>query len=117
MDTLQIKSLKVTTHIGVHAWEQKIVQPLLIDIIILGDFSQCQDELANTIDYDALCQRVTHYVESTSFRLIETVAHSVANLIKTEFKPEQLTVSISKPHAIKNASNICVTVTLGLTPL
>lgn len=111
MDTLQIKGLSIMTHIGVHAWEQKILQRLLIDISIPTDFHHCNDNLANTIDYDKLCQQVTQYIESNSFQLIETVAERVADLIKQTFNIPELTISVSKPQAIKNASDIRVTIT------
>ncbi|MCE0724551.1 MULTISPECIES: dihydroneopterin aldolase [Legionella] len=110
MDTLIIKALNVSTKIGVYEWEQRINQQLLIDINIDTDFSSCQEDLTKTIDYEALCNRVTLYVESKSFQLIETVANEVADLIKKQFKASQITVGISKPHAIKNAGNIQVVV-------
>ncbi|CEG57609.1 dihydroneopterin aldolase [Legionella fallonii] len=110
MDALNIKALSVATRIGVHAWEQQINQQLLIDIIIPSDFSTCQDNIANTIDYDALCQKVTQFVESQSFQLIESVADQVAHLIKQEFNVSQITVAVSKPHAVKNAGTIQVVV-------
>ena len=110
IDTLRISALCMNTRIGVHAWEQRISQKLLLDISIPVDLSTCNNELANTIDYDALCQCVTTFVESNAFTLIETVAEQVAQLIKDTFKVAQLTVSVSKPNAVKNASNICVTI-------
>jgi dihydroneopterin aldolase len=108
LDTLIIKALNVSTKIGVYEWEQRINQQLLIDISIDTDFSTCQEDLTKTIDYEALCNSVTLYVESKSFQLIETVANEVADLIKKQFKVPQVTVGISKPHAIKNAENIQV---------
>lgn len=110
MDTLEITGLKVSTKIGVHAWEQRIQQSLLIDITIPHDCSNCQDELNNTIDYAALCDQVTTYVESNQFALIETVAERVSQLIKEQFAVSQLTIRVSKPHAVANAGNIAVTV-------
>ena len=110
MDTLEITGLSVSTKIGVHAWEQRIAQRLLLDITIPNDFSTCQDNLANTVDYATLCQQVTTYVESNQFALIETVADRVAQLIKDQFAVAKLTVRVSKPHAITNAGNIAVTV-------
>lgn len=107
-DTLHISALNVATQIGVHAWEQRIKQTLLIDIIIPFDFSACEEDLSKTIDYDALCQKVTQYVESRSFQLIETVANTVAALIQNEFNVTELTVKVSKPHAVKNAGMIQV---------
>lgn len=111
MDSLKIKALNVATKIGVHNWEQHINQKLLIDISIPTDFSGCKEDLSHTIDYDALCKTVTQFVASKSFQLIETVANDVAALIKQEFKVATVTVGISKPHAVKNAGMIEVSVT------
>ena len=110
-DMLEITALSIKTHIGVHAWEQRILQQLLLNIRIPTDFTSCNNELANTIDYDQLCQQVTAFVESNTFTLIETVAENVAQLIKETFKITEVTISVSKPHAVKNAGNICVTIT------
>ncbi|KTD38688.1 dihydroneopterin aldolase [Legionella oakridgensis] len=110
MDSLDISSLYVSTYIGIHAWEQRILQRLLIDISIPINCSSCNDELFNTIDYDQLCQRITTFVESNCFNLIETVAEKIAQLIKNEFPVSQLSVRVSKPDAIKNAGNISITI-------
>lgn len=111
MDNLHIKGLQISTRIGVFAWEQQIDQRLLLDILIPADFSSCEDSLEKTVDYDKLCQKITQYVEENSFQLIETVANNVAMLVKKEFQLQQVTVSVSKPFAVKNASDVKVTVT------
>ena len=111
MDKLEITALRANTHIGIHAWEQRILQRLLIDLSMVCDLSSCHNELANTIDYDQLCQRVTAFVEGNNFTLIETVAEQIAQLIKAEFNVAGLTVKVSKPDAIKNAANIAVVIT------
>lgn len=111
MDSLTIQGLSVQTQIGVYAWEQQIKQQLLIDMVIPSNFLHCGDDLSQTIDYDALCKTVTSYVEAQSFFLIEYVAHCVAELVKEKFNVKNITVSVTKPHAIKNASVIKVSVT------
>ena len=110
-DILSISSLSISTRIGVHAWEQRILQQLLLDISIPVDLSRCNNELANTIDYDALCQNVTTFLEPNAFTLIETVAEQVAARIKEVFHVDQITISVSKPHAVKNAGTVRVTIT------
>ena len=111
MDSLIITGLSVASRIGVHDWEQRISQRLLIDIHIPSDFKECKDDLADTIDYSALCQLVTEYIEGRVFKLIETVANELATLIKNKFAlDQQVTVSVSKPNAIKTAANVKVTV-------
>lgn len=110
MDTLIIEALHVSTEIGVYAFEQRIKQTLLIDITLSLDCSSCDDNLNNTVNYDALCQMVTQMVESRSFQLIETVANEVAKRIQQEWNVPKLRVAVSKPHAIKNAKNVQVIV-------
>jgi dihydroneopterin aldolase len=106
MDTLSITALAITTRIGVHEWEQRISQRLFLDISISFESRNYEEDLSKTIDYDKLCQQVTSYVESNQFHLIETVAERVAELIKTTFHVSQVTVSVSKPDAIKNARDV-----------
>jgi dihydroneopterin aldolase len=106
MDTLVINALHVSTYIGVYHWEQRIKQNLVIDISIVSDFSTCEDNINQTLDYSLLCQTVTEWVESKSFQLIETVANEVATLIQKEFNVTKLSVTVSKRHAIKNAGPI-----------
>ncbi|MFT4058102.1 MAG: dihydroneopterin aldolase [Legionella sp.] len=110
MDTLSIKALSVSTRIGVYAWEQSINQQLLLDISIETDFSGCEDDLSKTIDYAALCEMVTQFIESRSFQLIETVANQVAELIHQQFHVVKVIVGVSKPHAVNNAGNIQVVI-------
>jgi dihydroneopterin aldolase len=111
LDTLNIKALSASTRIGVYAWEQKINQQLLLDISIETDFSACEEDLSKTIDYAALCEAVTQFIESRAFQLIETVANQVADLIKQQFHVAKVVVGVSKPHAVKNAGNIQVVIT------
>ena len=110
MDMLEVSALSTMTRIGIHPWEQRIQQQLRLDIKIPLDISACKDQLVNTLDYDKLCQCVTSYIETNTFTLIETVAEQVAQLIKTEFFVKALTLTVSKPHAIKNAGNISITI-------
>ena len=112
MNLLRIEALRTTTRIGVHAWEQRINQVLLLDIDIplsSEKLEKTDDMLENTVDYDALCQHVTKLVESSAFKLIETVAERVISSIQESFGVQALTVRVSKPHAIANAGNISIT--------
>jgi 7,8-dihydroneopterin aldolase/epimerase/oxygenase len=111
LDLLQINALNLSTRVGVHAWEQCISQRLLVDLSIPIDVSACQESLEGTLDYDAVCQLVTQHVESKSFQLIETVANDIAHLLKDRFQLNEITVSVSKPQAIKNAGNVQITIT------
>lgn len=111
MDRIEILGLTIATTVGIYAWEKRIIQRLLLNIVIPTDLTGCADDITKTIDYSKLAELVTTFVESNSFNLIETVADNVATLIKKEFNLHQVTVSVSKPHAIKNAADVRVYVT------
>ncbi len=109
-DQLEIIGLTVLTHIGVYAWEQRIRQTLRLDLTIPMNTALTNDTLASTLDYDALCQCVTQFIEDQSFQLIETVAENVADLILTTFHVPHVHVCVTKPHAIKNAEHVRVSI-------
>ena len=109
IDLLIISALHIHAKIGIHQWEQAILQPILIDLSIPLDLRECNDTLSNTIDYAQLCQDITQYVESKSFKLIETLAEEVVHLLQEKYAIKALTISVSKPKAVKNAGNIMVT--------
>lgn len=98
---------------GVYAWEQRIHQPLLLDITIPIDAQHCEDKLGNALDYALLCQQVTELVSSKTYQLIETVATEVAHFIKTQFAVSEVTVKVSKPTAIPNAKLVQISVHLN----
>lgn len=110
MDTINIQELTVAARIGVYAWEKQIRQPLRIDIQIPVDCSNVQDNLGETVDYEAVCNFTTHFIETQTFQLIETLANHLALAIKLEFHLEALSLTIHKPQAIKNTRTISVTV-------
>ena len=111
MDKLEINALKVSTKIGIHKWEQCINQDLFIDIAVCRDFSNCDDDINKTIDTEELCNLVTTYVETNSFGLIETIATNVINLIKEKFDTTSVSIRVVKPHAIKNANHVVISMT------
>lgn len=86
------------------------MQTLKIDLSIPLDIQNCEDKIENTVNYDSLCQTITNFIESNSFALIETVAEQTAALIKESFHVKNLSISVSKPNAIKNAKNIKITI-------
>jgi dihydroneopterin aldolase len=86
------------------------LQLLKIDLAISCEIKDVNDCLDKTIDYDMLCQKVTNYIETNNFLLIETVAEKLVQFIKENFNVLSLTVSVSKPHAVTNADNIKVTI-------
>lgn len=111
IDMLTISGLQILAKIGVYAWEQQILQPLLLDLSIPLDVKHCDDDLANTVDYAELCRGITNLVTSKPYALIETVAEDVAQFVKTSYPMvEKLKITVSKPKAVSHAANVSISI-------
>ena len=110
VDIIYIRGLEVDTFIGIYDWEQHTRQPLLLDIEIELDIfsASATDDISDTCNYSSVSERVTHYIESNHFNLIESVADRVAQLILQEFKVTKTRIRVSKPGAVSNAEDVGV---------
>lgn len=112
MDRIFIEGLETQAIIGVHEWERHNRQKVVIDIEVFRDTGQAaeHDDLEATTGYGDIARAVTEAVEASEFRLIETLADHLANLIFREFAPPRLTVTVSKPGAVDQARNVGITI-------
>ncbi|MEM6581843.1 MAG: dihydroneopterin aldolase [Pseudomonadota bacterium] len=118
MDTVFIRSLTVSTVIGVYSWEREIRQQLVFDLELASDNQQAaaDDRIEDAIDYAAISNRVIAFAESNHFRLIETMAEQVAALILKEFSVPWLRLSLAKPGAVAQAESVGVIIERGQHP-
>lgn len=108
MDTIKIEGLNIPTTIGIYAWEKQILQPVILDVELHCDVSNCNDLIENTIDYEKICNLITQFVSENKFQLIEHLANQVCEQIKSKFDIAKIKLKVSKPRAIKNAQNVSV---------
>ncbi|XKM14476.1 dihydroneopterin aldolase [Orbaceae bacterium ac157xtp] len=109
-DRVIIEGLTVFTTIGVYDWEQTIKQKLVLDIEMEWNNQSAakSDNVTFCLDYAKVSQSICNYIESQPFKLIETVAERVANLVIEQFKVPYLKIKVSKPDAVANAQNVAV---------
>ncbi len=112
MDKIFIDELKVVANIGVWEWERRITQNLIIDIEVAADIAKAAqtDALDDSISYKDIARSVTSFVEQSEFRLIESVAQGIANVILNDFPTSWCKVTVSKPRAVENSRNVRVTI-------
>ncbi|MCX8103273.1 MAG: dihydroneopterin aldolase [Candidatus Bipolaricaulota bacterium] len=72
-------------HHGVHEEERERGQLFAIDVEIEFDFPN-RDDLAETVDYVRVIERVREINNASSFRLIETFAQKIAEEILKSFR-------------------------------
>lgn len=107
---IYIRGLKVDAQIGIHAWEQCIRQTLSFDLELKLPGSPTDTQVP-TVDYAQVAARVTDFVRSGVFVLLETLAEDVAALILREFKGiSSLRLQLSKLAIIPNAREVGVIV-------
>jgi 7,8-dihydroneopterin aldolase/epimerase/oxygenase len=112
VDTIHIRELVVQAVVGVHAWERRIEQRLVFDLALGRPIAAAaaSDDVADTVDYVAVCRDVTSIVQEARARLIETLAVRVADHLLAHFGLEHVRVRVSKPGAVPAAASVAVEV-------
>ncbi|WP_353179521.1 dihydroneopterin aldolase [Salinisphaera sp. T5B8] len=113
MDTIFIEQLAVDAVIGVYDWERETTQRLLIDLDIgftVRD-AAADDDFEQTLDYQAVAERVQAFAAASRYQLVETLAEETARLLIANFDVEQVSVRVSKPGALAKAANVGVRIT------
>ncbi len=112
MDTIIIRDLEVAFRVGITAAERAQPQRLLITVEMEHDFkaAAARDNLAETIDYAAVSERVLHFGDDSHWELIETLAADLAAMVLEQFSPLQISVEVKK-FCIPQARYVAVSVT------
>jgi dihydroneopterin aldolase len=107
-DVMYIKDLRVQTIIGLYDWERKVRQEVSIDIDIFFDnkAASSKDSVNDTIDYKKITKAVISHVEKSSYKLQESLAESIAALIKRDHPNNSIRIRVSKPGALRNAKDV-----------
>lgn len=114
MDTIILSDLEVHFRVGVPDQERAQPQRLLLSVELDQDFTRAAaaDDLNQTINYYAVSRRLLNLGEGRSWKLIETLAVEIANLLLSEFKPARVRVLIKK-FIIPEAQYVAVRVERG----
>lgn len=115
IDKVFIHELTAFASIGAYEWEHTIKQRLVFNIEMQWDFTRAvaEDNVEYCLDYAAVSQTILDFVEHRPFKLVETVAHKVADLLQAEYGIEALKIELHKPKAVAQASSVGVIVTRG----
>lgn len=98
LSEILIDSLRVKTWIGVPDAERMEAQEIEMDIRIqpTRSFAEMQDDINLTVDYSAVCQRVSEVAAERPRRLIESLAQEICEMILKEFAATLAEVEIRK---------------------
>ena len=100
-DELSVTGIECFAHHGVFDHERRDGQVFRIDLTLGVDTrpAAATDDLAETVDYGGLVDRVVAAVERDPVDLIETLAQRIADVVLLEGRVEWARVTVHKPDA------------------
>lgn len=100
-DRIVVSGIEVFAYHGVHEEEIENGQLFSVDVEMQLDLQPAasSDDLADTIDYGTVAERVHERVTGERWNLIEKVATRVADLLLEDQRVAAATVTIHKPQA------------------
>ena len=115
MDIIFLRNLKIDTVIGIYDWERRIKQTVILDLEMATDIKKAakSDDIEDTLDYKAIAKRVISFVEESEYKLVETLAERIAEIIVDEFKVPWVKLSLNKIGAIRGARDVGVIIERG----
>lgn len=110
LDTIHIDDLLLRTMIGINPEERENLQDVVINVTCYTDTRRAaqSDQIEDTLNYRSITKRITDHVEDSRYRLVETLAASIAQLVLTEFDVERVRVRVEKPGAVRFARSVGV---------
>jgi dihydroneopterin aldolase len=100
-DRVELRGLRVRGHHGVFDFERRDGQDFVVDLTVWLDLAPAaaSDDLADTLHYGELAQRVAAIVGGPPADLIETVAGRIADEVLTDPRVDAVEVTLHKPQA------------------
>ena len=110
MDIIFIHDLQVKTVIGVDAEERCTRRTLWLDLELGADLgpAAASDALDDTLNYQAVAQRLVAFAATRQDRLVETLGMAMVELLQREFDPPWLRLTVRKPDAVATAREVGV---------
>ncbi|MFI8621054.1 dihydroneopterin triphosphate 2'-epimerase [Marinomonas sp. NPDC078689] len=108
---IHIENLRLRTYIGFNETEKQNKQDVVINAWVdycAGEASQ-SDDIDKAVNYRTLCKKIIHHVENNRFLLLEKLTSEVLSLCANANNVTAAKVTISKPHALRFADSVSLT--------
>jgi dihydroneopterin aldolase len=118
LDIIYIRDLRVDAVIGIYEWERRIHQTLRFELELGADVARAaaKDAIEDTVNYKAVAKRVIALAQESRYRLVETLAERIAEVLMDEFGLGWLRLSLGKPLAVRGAQEVGVVIERGRRP-
>ncbi|MBW7860517.1 MAG: dihydroneopterin aldolase [Rhodocyclaceae bacterium] len=114
MDFIFVEGLRVQAWVGVYPREKAAAQTLELNLTFgVPDAAAERDDLADTIDYAEVVERIRKELATRHFNLIETLGEFVVKLLFDEFSAPWVKIRIAKIGVMKGVGRVGVFIQRG----
>ena len=112
MDRVYLRDLAIDAVIGIHPWEREVRQTLLLQLELACDIAAvaATGTIADAVDYSAVADRLTAFIQNQRFELLESLAEESAAMLFAEFGVAWLRLQVGKPGAVAAAGEVGVVI-------
>ncbi|MCW5588975.1 MAG: dihydroneopterin aldolase [Legionellales bacterium] len=110
MAKIVIKELKAQTTIGVHAFERKIKQTVVLDVEMEWDIGNAaqSDDLTQSLDYASIAESLTTTIENHQTQLLERLILILGQVLEEKYAVTHYKLYLRKPHVLSNVQEVGV---------
>ena len=109
MDFIFVEALRVKARVGIYPRERVVDQPLELNLTFgVPDAAAERDDIADTIDYAKVIERIRAELGERQFNQIETLGEFVVKLLFDEFGAPWVELSIAKIGIMKDVHRVGV---------
>lgn len=110
MDSIEIRGLRLRGRFGVAAAERAAELEVVADIAVQLPLQRAAqtDDVADTLDYAALCAAAQRLAAARPWRLLESYAGALLDLIFTDARVQSASVHVEKQGLLPDARAVGV---------
>ena len=111
-DIIFLSGLTTECIIGIWEWERRVKQKVVIDLEMAADIRKAaaSDSIEDTLDYKKVSKRLLQFVGDSQYRLVETLAERIAEIVVTEFDVPWVRVRLNKQGALRGSRDVGIAI-------
>ncbi|AOE63937.1 dihydroneopterin triphosphate 2'-epimerase [Pseudomonas corrugata] len=111
MARIRVKDLRLRTFIGINEDEILNKQDVLINLTILYPAQEAvrDNDIDHALNYRTITKAIIAHVEGNRFALLERLTQELLDLVMTNKSVHYAEVEVDKPHALRFAESVSIT--------